>query len=653
MSNFEQFGKYILLEKLASGGMAEVYLAKSTGANGVNKFLAIKRILPQFNENPEFIDMFKEEAKICVNLNNSNVVSIFDFGIERGQFYLVMEYVEGRNLRQIINELKKNSIQFSVEQICFMVKEVAAGLDHAHRCIDGSTGRPLNITHRDMSPQNIMVSFDGETKIIDFGIAKAETQLEATKAGTLKGKFGYMSPEQADGQTVDPRTDVFSLGIVLWELLANDRLFTASSEAAILRKIRDAQIPSIRKINPNVPPELEKIVNKALAKDRNLRYQTAAAMHKDLNKFLNLAFPDFNPQDFAVFIKNTFTQAYQDSRRKLVDYAKIQSAEDKTQVVGGSPPPAPKRSESTLVDHSVPAEGDDQLPIDASTNIKVDLQGLRRGDPVPAGTKWNVPNPPGAPRGVSSHTQTQTRTGMTPVHSKTGVRPMAQPVPLEPMNDEWVNWGLRGALASLVAVTVWYASSSGLIEEFFKGKKHGEIASQKDPKAAGTAESASKQSFQVTINSQPQYAEIWLGSEGQEPVKLNEFTPKVKTLEAYKKYYLVLKKEGYLDTRMTFTLQQDATSLNPILQRLGDAAFITITTPFGGEHVVVSIDGQPVSDRLPLGTEAGSPGHPIPAGRPVRIRAVNTYTGAFAEDSVMLQANQKKDLVLILTAPQK
>ncbi|HWU43951.1 MAG TPA: serine/threonine-protein kinase, partial [Bdellovibrio sp.] len=303
----EQFGKYILLERLAAGGMAEVYLSKSTGAVGVNKFVAIKRILPQYSDNQDFIEMFKEEAKIAVNLNHGNVVSIYDFGVEKHQFFLVMEYVEGRNLRQILNELKKSNTQFTIEQIVYMIKEVAAGLDHAHRCIDGTTGRPLNIVHRDMSPQNIMVSFEGEVKIIDFGIAKAENQIEATKAGTLKGKYGYMSPEQADGQAIDPRTDIFSMGIVLWELLANDRLFTSNNEAAILRKIRECQVPSIRKINPSTPPELERIVSKALAKDRSLRYQTAAALHRDLNRFLNTQYPEFSPHDFSVFMKNAFS----------------------------------------------------------------------------------------------------------------------------------------------------------------------------------------------------------------------------------------------------------------------------------------------------------------------------------------------------------
>lgn len=324
MSIIEQFGKYVLLEKLAAGGMAEVYLAKSNGANGINKFVAIKKILPQFSQNHEFVQFFKAEAEVTINLSHSNIVSIYDFGMENDQFYLVMEVVEGKNLRQIINELKKINRSISIEQALYIIKEASAGLDHAHRCVDTKTGKPLNITHRDMSPQNIMVSFEGEVKVIDFGIAKAETEGEATKAGTLKGKFAYMSPEQSEGYPIDPRTDVFALGIILWELLANDRLFTGSNEAAILRKVRECQIPSIRKINPLVPAELEKIVMKALAKDRNVRYQTAGNLHKDLNRFLNTQFPDFAPQDFSTFIKDSFKSTYIDWREKIVRFSQMQ-----------------------------------------------------------------------------------------------------------------------------------------------------------------------------------------------------------------------------------------------------------------------------------------------------------------------------------------
>lgn len=321
---FESFGKYLLLEKLATGGMAEVFLARAPGAAGIAKFLAVKRILPQFNETPEFIDMFKDEAKIAINLSHSNIVSIHEFGVEDEQFFIAMDYVEGRNLRQILNKMKKATQNFSLDQIIFVIKEVAAGLDNAHRCLDGSTGRPLNITHRDMSPQNIMISFEGEVKVVDFGIAKAETQLETTRAGTLKGKFGYMSPEQADGQSVDLRTDIFSLGIVLWELLANDRLFIANNEINTLRKIRDCQIPSLRKINPNIHAELERIALKALARDRNLRYQTAAAFHRDLSRFLNRQYPDFSPHDFAVFIKTLFADEILNSRRRMIEYSNVQ-----------------------------------------------------------------------------------------------------------------------------------------------------------------------------------------------------------------------------------------------------------------------------------------------------------------------------------------
>jgi serine/threonine protein kinase len=319
----EHFGKYILLEKLASGGMAEVFLARTPGAGGLGKFVAIKRILPQFSDNKEFVDMFKDEAKIAINLSHNNLVSIYEFGVEIGQFFLVMDFVKGKNIRQLLNKLKQSNLDFSLEQIVFICKEIAAGLDHAHRCIDGSTGKPLNITHRDMSPQNVMVSFEGEIKIIDFGIAKSETQLETTRAGTLKGKFGYMSPEQAEGQTVDLRTDIFSLGIVLWELLASDRLFIANNEINTLRKIRDCQIPSLTKINPEIHPELERITLKALTKDRNLRYQTSAALHRDLSRFLNRHYPDFSSQDFSMFIKSLYTDEILELNDKLIDYAKI------------------------------------------------------------------------------------------------------------------------------------------------------------------------------------------------------------------------------------------------------------------------------------------------------------------------------------------
>ena len=322
--NYEYFGKYILLEKLATGGMAEVWLARAPGAGGIGKFVAIKKILPQYSDNPEFIQMFRDEAAIAMNLSHSNIVGIYEYGQEKKQFFLVLDYVEGINLRQLLNKLKQNSNQqLQVDQAVYAIKEVAAGLDHAHRSLNSATGKPLNITHRDMSPQNVMISFEGEVKIIDFGIAKAENQIENTKTGTLKGKFGYMSPEQAEGQATDLRTDIFSLGIVLWELLAHERLFIANNEINTLRKIRECQVPSLLKINPSLDPELERITMKALTRDRNLRYQTAAALHRDLNRFLNRTFPDFTPHDFAVYVKTLYADVILETRDRLIEYSKI------------------------------------------------------------------------------------------------------------------------------------------------------------------------------------------------------------------------------------------------------------------------------------------------------------------------------------------
>lgn len=436
--SYESFGKYILLEKLAVGGMAEIYLARSTGAGGVGKFVAIKRILPQFTEQTEFIDMFKDEAKIAVNLSHANVVSIYEFGLEKNSFFLAMDYIEGRNLRQILNKMKKSSLSFSIEQVLYIIKEVAGGLDHAHRCIDANTGKPLNIIHRDMSPQNVMVSFEGEVKIVDFGIAKAETQLETTRAGTLKGKFGYMSPEQAEGQPVDLRTDVFALGIVLWELLANDRLFVANNEVNTLRKIRDCQIPSLRKINPNIAPELERIVGKALAKDRNLRYQTAAAFHRDLSRFLNRQYPDFSPQDFSVFVKTLFAGEILESRKKMVDYAKIDIAQTKKDVVTAAPP----QHENTVITNTQETQntGSDVEEDDIS-NSGVDFENpdhkARKAAPAPAKpTAVSVfANPaPAAPAAAAPTPASALGPGPTPTPT---AKAQPAPQPKAPPREAW------------------------------------------------------------------------------------------------------------------------------------------------------------------------------------------------------------------------
>lgn len=324
-NSHERIGKYVLLEKMAAGGMAEVWLASSTQVGGLTKFVAIKKILPHLSKDKEFIQMFKDEASVVMNLSHSNIVSITGYyqSDVTNELYLVMDFVEGRNLRQILEKMKLAKKRFSLSQIVYVIKEISAGLDHAHRSLNSATGRPLNVIHRDVSPQNCMVSFEGEVKIVDFGIAKAESQLEKTEVGTLKGKFGYMSPEQADGRTLDLRTDIFSLGIVLWELLAGERLFSGKNEMSILEKIRKCQIPNLGELNSDVPVEVQKIALKALARDPDMRYQTAAAMHRDLNRFLNTYDPDFTTPDFAVSIRTLFADEVLEARQKLIRYSQL------------------------------------------------------------------------------------------------------------------------------------------------------------------------------------------------------------------------------------------------------------------------------------------------------------------------------------------
>ncbi len=648
-NKFEKFGKYILLEKMASGGMAEVYLAKSPGANGVTKFLAIKRILPQYSDNVEFIDMFKEEAKIAVNLNHGNVVSIYDFGVERSQFYLVMEYVEGRNLRQIINEFKKKDHVFSVDQVTFLIKEVAAGLDHAHRCIDGATGKPLNITHRDMSPQNIMVSFEGEVKIIDFGIAKAETQIEATKAGTLKGKFGYMSPEQAEGFPIDLRTDIFSLGIVLWELLANDRLFTSNSEAAILRKIRECNIPPIRKINPTVHPELERIVAKALTKDKNVRYQTAAAFNRDLNRFLNTQYPDFSPEDFSVFIKNAFSNAYTDQKNKLVEYSKVQMDTLPDNGSGDSNPNQGANSnQSEAVEHSYNALG---LTLPTNTNNSpVDLKTLIKNKPVDPNT------------GVTRR-KTVVNAQLPPMSTISGST--SPGVPQYTFSASKVRRTVKpkqSSSSSMVAIIITLLIVGGLGMYIYKKPQDGYVegssksspsispventlhAEPNNPTIAGPdpippqAPKAKKVSAIVRIFSDPPDAMIFIDGSFtgfKTPYQLIKLTNQ--------DYRIKLVKQGYFPIERTFSLSRPSSVLDyrMVPERWG---YINLNVINGGSKPIVEIDGKVEEKKKDT--------YRIPAGVPVTIRVTNEFFNLSASETITVNENQKKNIELVLKSNQ-
>src|SRR3989338_6894103 len=243
-------GQYYLLEKIAQGGMAEIYKGLAYDLAGIKKIVCIKKILPHISASQEFIDMLIDEAKIAVQLNHGSIAQIHDLGKVNEDYFIVMDFVEGQNLSRLNKRVLRQTEKIPIPLACYIVAEVASGLNYMHRKTD-EFGSSLNIIHRDISPQNIMVSYSGTVKIIDFGIAKAASKIGHTELGILKGKFAYMSPEQARGDVLDPRSDIFSLGVILHELLTGKRLFKASDNKETLRNVRRAEVIPPSELNPD------------------------------------------------------------------------------------------------------------------------------------------------------------------------------------------------------------------------------------------------------------------------------------------------------------------------------------------------------------------------------------------------------------------
>lgn len=319
MSTFEPFlyGKYIILNRIAIGGMAEVFFAKSYGVRGFQRLLVIKRILPNLSKDEEFVEMFIDEAKISVELNHSNICQVTDLGKIDGNYFIAMEFVNGKDLRAILKKAYILQKAVPTEVAIFIISEVLKGLDYAHKREDTITGRAYSVVHRDISPQNIMMSYQGDVKIVDFGIAKTEFKLHKTQAGVLKGKFAYMSPEQAMGLELDTRTDIFSAAIILYELLAGERLFLGETDFETLENIKECKVTSLRKKNKNIPEELDQILMKALAKNADDRFQSAGDMQLALTKLLYSKFSDFQPDQATQFVQELFKDEIKSENQSL------------------------------------------------------------------------------------------------------------------------------------------------------------------------------------------------------------------------------------------------------------------------------------------------------------------------------------------------
>ncbi len=320
----ERLGRYRLCRRLATGGMAEVFAGVIEGPAGFEKPVAIKRILPHLSEDEEFVEMFREEARLASRLSHANIAQIVDFDVIGGRNLLVMEWVHGKDLRVALREATKARLPPSPALAAHIAREVAQALHHAHMA-PGPGGRPLSLVHRDVSPQNILLSFAGEVKLTDFGIAKAATSSIATAVGIIKGKSAYMSPEQARGEVVDARSDVFALGAVLWESLTGRRLFTGDSETEILRAVQTQKAPAPSSILALIPEELDTIVLRALEKDREHRYQGAAEIEEHLACFLLQRVNNPREIDLSAWLKSLFDNQSVESRDNLLATARTEA----------------------------------------------------------------------------------------------------------------------------------------------------------------------------------------------------------------------------------------------------------------------------------------------------------------------------------------
>lgn len=303
LQTMNRIGPYILQKKVAQGGMAELYLADYVRQDGFRRRVVVKKILPNLAENEDFIQMFTREARLAALLQHPNIVQIFDYGKIDNAYFIAMEYIDGRNLGEILSNVKHG---LPIEVAVFILSEICKGLDYSHSRKDDTTKEPLNIVHRDISPQNMLISCQGEVKISDFGISKARSEPSLTQAGVIKGKLAYLSIEQALGEPVDARADIYALGLVFYETITGQRVYSFKSDVEAIRSIPKMEIEPLINVRPEISKELNRIVMKCLEKDKNMRYQRVAEVYADLSALRKDLSITFDSSDLADFMTVNF-----------------------------------------------------------------------------------------------------------------------------------------------------------------------------------------------------------------------------------------------------------------------------------------------------------------------------------------------------------
>lgn len=326
---------YELVRRLAVGGMGEVFLARQRGMAGFQRLVALKRLIPDLAEQGEYVTLFIDEARLAANLSHPNIVQVHDFGANDGSYYMTMEYLAGQNLARIVARAAEQGRPLPRHLAVYTLAEIARALDYAHTALDVD-GQPLGLVHRDVSPHNLFVCYRGDVKLMDFGIAKSTAAAHRTRTGTVRGKFAYMSPEQLQGHPLDPRSDLFAAGVVLWELTVHRRLFSGN-DVELVRQVCDAPIPRPRDIDAGYPPDLERVVMAALERDVDRRVQSAAALRDALREILAAGGETDHRDELGRFVRSLFD-----------DEAAVSAREAEAAISGSATDPVPGAASTTV-----------------------------------------------------------------------------------------------------------------------------------------------------------------------------------------------------------------------------------------------------------------------------------------------------------------
>jgi eukaryotic-like serine/threonine-protein kinase len=411
-------GRYRVVDEIGVGGMASVHLARMDGPGGFQKWVAIKRIHPHLVEDDQFVDMFLDEARIAAGINHANVAQVFDLGKDDNTYWIAMEYLHGEPLREVMRRADERGVRITPELAARICSDAAEGLHAAHE-LRGKNGQLLGLVHRDVTPHNLFLTYDGYTKVVDFGIAKVADRLSSTRAGTLKGKLAYMSPEQVRGAEVDRTTDVFALGVVLWELTTNQRLFRMDTDLDTLEKVQACNVPAPSTLIANYPLELEGVVMKALAKRKQDRFQSAREFSRALQNFLMRQGAFVGPEEVAAFVRQVFADRIQKREAHLAWAAEVTSTINvdalRAAGMGGMPSltdddsnkrsrgPQPAGGSPPLASMSL-MDDDEDVPTTVALREQLEM-GSRAPAPSPglhprpaAGAPAAGPPPPGFPQ---------------------------------------------------------------------------------------------------------------------------------------------------------------------------------------------------------------------------------------------------------------